>query len=70
MKLIARLAGLAALVGTILPSILYLNGSMNLDLMKLVMLISTIVWFIAAPLTGHRTKLEEIVEESGGEIAP
>jgi hypothetical protein len=42
--------GLAALAGTILPPVAFLFGAMSLDLVKGIMFISTILWFVAAPL--------------------
>jgi hypothetical protein len=46
----ARFVGLAALAGTILPPVAFLFGAMSLDLVKGIMFISTILWFVAAPL--------------------
>jgi hypothetical protein len=47
---VARLLGLLALAGTIVPPVLFLTKSMGLEPMKLVMLISMVVWFVTAPL--------------------
>ena len=46
----AILVSLLALAGTMLPSILFFNGAMDLDRMKLWMLVATAVWFIATPM--------------------
>lgn len=46
----ARFVGLAALVGTILPPVAFLFGAMPLDTVKAVMFVSTILWFVAAPM--------------------
>ena len=46
----AKVVGLAALAGTILPSVAFLCGAMPLDTVKGIMLVSTILWFVAAPL--------------------
>ena len=46
----AKVVGLAALAGTILPPVAFLFGAMPLDTVKGIMLVSTIVWFVAAPL--------------------
>ena len=70
MRTLARIVGLVALVGTIGPSVMYLSGSMSLDSMKLWMLVSTVLWFVAAPIADRATKLEQIVEEAGGEVVP
>ena len=45
----AKLVGLAALAGTILPPVAFLFGSMSLDIVKGIMFVSTILWFVAAP---------------------
>jgi hypothetical protein len=50
MKSIAIAIGALALVGTILPPVLFLNGAINQDLMKQIMLIACIPWFLTAPL--------------------
>ena len=39
-----------ALAGTIVPSVLFLAGSMELDPTQWLMLLATIVWFVATPL--------------------
>lgn len=39
-----------ACAGTIVPSLLYLLAAVNLDMTKWLMLLATIVWFIATPL--------------------
>lgn len=70
MRVLARILGAAALVGTIAPPIAYLNGSISLDVMKWWMLAFTIVWFMAAPIADRQTKLEAIVEQAGGEVVP
>jgi len=46
----AKLVGLAALAGTILPPVAFLFGVMPLDLVKGIMFVSTILWFVAAPI--------------------
>lgn len=46
----AKLVGLAALAGTILPPVAFLFGAMPLDLVKGIMFVSTILWFVAAPM--------------------
>ena len=49
MPSIAKLIGLAALVGTIVPPALFMFKMIPLETVKIVMLASTIVWFAAAP---------------------
>lgn len=49
MSQVAKILGLAALAGTILPPVLYLAKLMGEGPMKLTLLLSTIVWFASAP---------------------
>ena len=49
MKPVLRLVSGVALVGTILPPILYFGGAIDLDQAKLWMLASTVAWFLATP---------------------
>lgn len=48
-KQIARIIGLAALAGTILPPALFLAGTLGHLPMQRLMLISAVAWFAAAP---------------------
>lgn len=50
MKAIALPLGLLALVGSILPPILFMLGMMGHEPMKHLMLASTLVWFVTAPM--------------------
>ena len=50
MKTLACVCGLAALAGTIVPPALFLAKALPLEAVKHIMLISTVVWFAAAPL--------------------
>jgi hypothetical protein len=50
MKSIALPLGILALLGTIVPPLLYLTGSLADGPMKLAMLASAIVWFVTAPM--------------------
>jgi hypothetical protein len=50
MKTAARLVSLAALVGTIVPPVLFFMGQMDLDTTKWWMLVATIAWFVATPI--------------------
>ena len=49
-RLFAKILSWVSLVGMVVPAILYLMGRMELDQVKLVMLIMTIIWFILASL--------------------
>ncbi len=51
MRTIAQIISWLSLVALTLPSILYLNGSrMELDTVKNIMLVASLVWFLSAPL--------------------
>jgi len=49
-KLIAKIVSPIALIVLIAPSLLFLSGRMELDQVKWIMLIATIIWFVAASL--------------------
>lgn len=49
MKLILQIISWVALGLTVLPSILFFWGSMELDTVKVTMLVATILWFVATP---------------------
>jgi hypothetical protein len=48
MRPILQVISLLALIALTLPSVLFLAGRMKLDTVKWVMILATIVWFIAA----------------------
>lgn len=48
MRPILQIVSLLALVAVTLPSVVYLAGRMELDAVKWIMLLATIVWFAAA----------------------
>ena len=50
MKTLFQIVSFIALIGTVLPSMLYCGGNMELDTVKWLMLFFTIVWFIITPL--------------------
>ena len=49
MKTVAQIISGIALAGTILPSLLFFSGKLELDPLKFAMLIATILWFVATP---------------------
>lgn len=49
MKNAARLIAIAALLGTIVPPLLFLFQTLEEEPMKLLMLISALAWFGSAP---------------------
>jgi hypothetical protein len=48
MRPILQIVSLLALIGLTLPSIIFLTGRMELDTVKWLMLLATIVWFVTA----------------------
>jgi hypothetical protein len=48
MRPILQIVSLLALIALTLPSIIFLTGRMELDTVKWLMLLATIVWFITA----------------------
>ena len=50
MKRAAQVVSLIALVGTILPPVLFFAGRMDIDSMKWWMLAATVAWFAATPV--------------------
>ena len=50
MRFIAKLVSLGALIAVILPSVLFLAGRMELPMVKWIMLLATIVWFVSASM--------------------
>ena len=48
MRPILQIVSLLALIGLTLPSIIFLAGRMELDTVKWLMLLASIVWFVAA----------------------
>ena len=50
MRKAARLVSLVALAGTIVPPVLFFTGHMDLDGVKLGMLVATLAWFAATPV--------------------
>jgi hypothetical protein len=45
----AKILGLLALAGTIVPPALFMWNALGLDAVKAIMFVSSIVWFVAAP---------------------
>ncbi len=48
MRSILQFISLLALIALTLPSIIFLAGKLELDMVKWIMLVATIVWFVAA----------------------
>ena len=49
MKTILKIISFIGLILTVVPSFMVFNGSITLDMHKWLMLIGTLVWFIATP---------------------
>jgi len=54
MRVAAQIASGVALVGTILPAVLFFGGSLELSQVKTWMFAATVVWFAATPLWMER----------------
>jgi hypothetical protein len=50
LRLIVQLISWLAILGTILPSSLYLVDQISLDRCQWLMLVATIIWFVVTPL--------------------
>ena len=48
LRFIAKIVSLGALIAVTLPSVLFLAGRMELTMVKWIMLLATIVWFVSA----------------------
>jgi hypothetical protein len=46
----AKTVSFVALAATIVPSLLYFAGTINLDAVKVVGLLGTVLWFVTTPL--------------------
>jgi len=56
MRIVLQILSWIALGMTAVPSMLFLGGKMDLDRVKLWMIIATILWFIVTPLWMGREK--------------
>ena len=50
MRQVWQVISLVALAATLIPSLLYLAGTLSHDAAKTISLIGTVAWFIATPL--------------------
>ena len=50
MRSILQIISLLALIALTLPSVLFLAGRLELDMVKWLMILATIVWFVTASL--------------------
>ena len=48
MRPILQIVSLVALIALTLPSVMFLAGRMELDMVKWIMLLATIIWFVTA----------------------
>jgi hypothetical protein len=58
MRRVLQIISWLACAGTILPSILFLLATIDLDQTKWLMLLATIIWFVATPLWMGREQEE------------
>lgn len=49
MRQLAKILGLLALAGTVVPPLLFLLQAMSEGSMKVIMLLSAVLWFATAP---------------------
>lgn len=56
MALVVKLISWISLVAVIAPSVLFLAGRMELDQVKSIMLIATVIWFVTATMWMWRKK--------------
>ncbi|MEX0326774.1 MAG: hypothetical protein AB3N33_11875 [Puniceicoccaceae bacterium] len=56
MELVLKILGRVGLALTVLPSILFLTGTLQLGTVKLVMIIGTVLWLVAAPMVQKLNK--------------
>ena len=54
-----KIIGRAGLLLTILPSILFVSGSIELSTMKGIMIVGTLMWLIAAPIVQKLNEAEQ-----------
>jgi len=54
MRKLAQIISWLALVGVIVPAILYLAGKTTLPAVKLWMLVFTVIWFVSVPIWMER----------------
>lgn len=59
MRLVLQILSWTALAMTILPSMLFLGGKMELDAVKTAMVIATVLWFVVTPLWMGREQPNE-----------
>lgn len=57
MKMIMAVVAIVALGLTVVPSLLVFNGMIEIDLHKKLMLLGTVLWFIAAPVWFRRKRV-------------
>ena len=53
-----------ALAATVLPSVLFLGGKLDLDQTKMSMLVATVAWFVVTPMWMGRTPAVESVGDT------
>jgi len=49
MRLVLQIISWIALAMTVIPSIVYFSGNMDLDRVKWLLVLATVVWFVVTP---------------------
>jgi len=62
MRILFQIISWLGVLGTILPSAMFLAGVLDLDQVKRLMLLAAIVWFVFTPLWMGRTAEVETAE--------
>ena len=64
MRIVFQILSWLALAGTLLPSVMFLGGVLELDQVKTVMLVATVVWFVCTPVWMGRAPVAESVSDA------
>ncbi|MBM4092942.1 MAG: hypothetical protein FJ276_26565 [Planctomycetes bacterium] len=64
MRLLTQILSWLALAGTILPSVLYATGQLELETCKWIMVVATVVWFVATPFWMGRPRGDAALDVS------
>ena len=56
MRILLQIISAIALVMTVLPSLIYFSGNMELATVKWLLIVASVVWFVATPFWMDRKK--------------
>ena len=69
MKRLLQLISWIALAATVVPSALFLAGTVQLEQVKMLMLVATVVWFVVTPLwMGRETSTWSVPAPNPGTV--